>query len=98
MPSKQGQPNIGVCPSCDTSIRFRNNLYIGQMVTCPECGDVLEVVRLSPIKLDWAFEEPFEDDEDGEFDVDDDDYEDDYGDFDEGDYDDDDYDDDEYGD
>lgn len=99
MPSKQGQPHIGQCPSCDTRIRFRNNLFTGQMVTCPDCGDVLEVVRLNPIKLDWAFEEPFEVDdleEDDEFDLDDDDAEDDYGELDD-DRDSDDYDDDEYG-
>jgi lysine biosynthesis protein LysW len=96
MPSKQApKPDIGVCPSCDTKIRFRNNLYLGQLVTCQECGDVLEVVRLNPVKLDWAFEEPFEDDDYDEFEFEDND---DYGDFDEEDADFDNYDDDDYGD
>lgn len=99
MPSKQDPPKLGVCPSCDTNIRFRSKLYVGQMVTCPECGDMLEVVRLNPIKLDWAFEEPFDADadEDDEYSVDGDDAEDDYGEFDEDDVETEDYDDEEYG-
>ena len=69
------KPALGTCPSCDTSIRLSGKLHIGQLVTCPECGDVLEVIQLSPVvKLDWAFEEPF--DEEDDYDEDDYDYED----------------------
>ena len=81
MASKRSdKPALGACPSCDTSIRLSGKLHIGQLVTCPECGDVLEVIQLSPaVKLDWAFEEPFEDDKDDyededEYDFEDEDY------------------------
>lgn len=59
---------MATCPSCDTNIRLRGKLQIGQMITCPECGDVLEVIQLNPFKLDWAFEEPFDEEEEGIFD------------------------------
>lgn len=83
MASKRSdKPALGACPSCDTSIRLSGKLHIGQLVTCPECGDVLEVIQVSPIvKLDWAFEEPFDDEE--EYDEDDYDYEEDDYDFEE---------------
>ncbi len=85
MASKRSdKPALGTCPSCDTSIRLSGKLHIGQLVTCPECGDVLEVIQLSPtVKLDWAFEEPFDDDEDDYEDEDEYDYEDEDYDFDE---------------
>lgn len=83
MASKRSdKPALGTCPSCDTSIRLSGKLHIGQLVTCPECGDVLEVIQVSPIvKLDWAFEEPFDDEE--EYDEDEYDYEEDDYDFEE---------------
>ncbi|MCA9938488.1 MAG: hypothetical protein KC418_07600 [Anaerolineales bacterium] len=57
-------------------------------MTCPECGDDLEIVQLSPtVKLDWAFEEPFDDDDDFDYDDDDFDDDDDYDFDDEDDYD-----------
>lgn len=85
MPSKRSdKPALGTCPSCETSIRLPHKLHLGQIVTCPECGDDLEIVQLSPvIKLDWAFEEPFDDVDYDDDDLDDDDdYEIDLDDFD----------------
>lgn len=66
MVTKRDDPSssaTATCPSCDTNIRLHGKLQIGQMITCPECGDVLEVVQLNPFKLDWAFEEPFDEEE-----------------------------------
>lgn len=65
------------CPECDTQIRFHEQPHLGQLVTCPECGESLEVVRRAPLKLDWAFEMSFADeelDDDDTFDDDDDDF------------------------
>ena len=75
--------NAARCPECTTNIRFENQLTLHDLVTCPECGTALEVIRLSPLKLDWAY-----DDED-----DDDWFDDEFGDddWDEGDDDDDDW-------
>jgi lysine biosynthesis protein LysW len=42
------------CPECDARIFFERPPDLGQMLECPECGTRLEVIRLSPIELDWA--------------------------------------------
>lgn len=79
---------VEYCPNCDVAIRFKKRPFRGQIITCPECGDVLEVVSETPLELDWAYVE--EDDNDWRDDVNDDD--DDYSDYedDDGDYEDDD--------
>lgn len=43
------------CPECDFRVRFDDKPEMNQIVTCPECQTPLEVVSLSPFKLDWAF-------------------------------------------
>ena len=77
--------SVASCPGCGVNIRLQEPVRLGEFVICDECGDELEIVSMSPIKLDWAFEEPFDED-DEEFDEEFADYE--YDDFD----DDDDYD------
>jgi lysine biosynthesis protein LysW len=49
----------GICPECDSRIRFPEMPALGTLVRCPECRTTLEVIRSSPLKFDWAFEEPF---------------------------------------
>lgn len=80
-------PTVGTCPACGTKLRFAQAPQLGEFVVCEECGTELEVIQLSPVKLDWAFEEPFDD---SDFDDDDWDYDDEDFDDDEYDYDDDD--------
>lgn len=46
---------VAMCPSCDARIRISGDPDIGMRVTCPECGDLLEVVELNPIELDWVY-------------------------------------------
>ena len=59
------------CPGCDNNIHFDRLPELGTFVTCPECGDLVEVVNLSPLTLDWL----------ADFDAEDwQDYEDDFGD------------------
>lgn len=68
---------IGICPGCGARLRFQS-VELGEFVVCEECGDELEVVRVSPIKLDWAYADPLESDEyDDDFDDDDYDFDDD---------------------
>lgn len=79
---------IGICPDCNSEIRFRKSPHLGQLVTCHNCQTSLEVVRRDPLELDWAFDDPFEEDDDEDFDEydwedDEEDYEDDYDDLDE---------------
>lgn len=45
------------CPECDARIFFERAPDMGQLLACPECGTRLEVVRTSPIKLDWVYDE-----------------------------------------
>ncbi|MCA9957706.1 MAG: hypothetical protein R3E31_27585 [Chloroflexota bacterium] len=48
---------IAFCPECDTRIRFHTQPRMGQLVTCRECGEISEVIRVNPVRLDWAYAE-----------------------------------------
>lgn len=52
--------SIGICPDCDAEVTFVRPPWLGQRVNCLRCGIMLEVTGLSPVELDWAFEEPLE--------------------------------------
>lgn len=69
------------CPECDTVIRFSKQPELGELVTCQECNAVLEVVDLSPLELDWAYD-AYDDDDDSwdDWDEDENDYDEDYDD------------------
>ena len=42
-----------ICSECEAVIDFDEfNVYRGDKLSCPECGKNLEVVSLSPVKLD----------------------------------------------
>lgn len=77
---------IGLCPDCNAEIRFRKSPHLGQLITCHNCQTSLEVVRREPLELDWAFDDPFDDEEEDEdyddFDDWEDDEDDDYDDWD----------------
>lgn len=53
---------IAYCPDCDATLRLKS-VRLGQQITCRECGTMLEVVELNPVELDWAFDEPYEEEE-----------------------------------
>lgn len=60
---------IAFCPDCEEGINFRVKPKMGQRLTCPHCDADLEVINLSPLELDWAYEEPdmeWEDEEEWE--------------------------------
>ena len=60
---------IAECPSCGEMVLFGKNPKLGELITCRECEEELEVISLEPILLDF----PLEDGEyDEEFDYDDD--------------------------
>jgi lysine biosynthesis protein LysW len=48
---------IALCPDCEEGISLGPRPRIGQRVTCPHCNAELEVVEISPLELDWAFED-----------------------------------------
>jgi predicted Zn finger-like uncharacterized protein len=47
----------GYCPACDTKIALGRDPQKGQEVRCPKCGTTFQVLRVSPIELDWVFDE-----------------------------------------
>lgn len=56
MTSIKNKPVLGACPDCDADVAFAKTPYLGQKKTCPECLSELEVIGLSPLELDWAYE------------------------------------------
>lgn len=47
-------PKSTLCPSCDARIFFGKTPRLGQVIICHECQERLEIVRLSPLKVDWS--------------------------------------------
>lgn len=64
--------SVALCPDCEEGISFGARVRIGQRVSCPHCGADLEVVEVSPLELDWVYEDTDWEDEDGEDDWDED--------------------------
>lgn len=48
------------CRSCGTRIRFRKAPRLGQQLACLKCGTRLEVIGVSPLEVDWAFDAPID--------------------------------------
>jgi lysine biosynthesis protein LysW len=49
-----------VCPECHSEVRFEAAPKLGQRTECAACRAALEVVKVRPLELDWAFEEPLQ--------------------------------------
>ena len=47
-----------LCRSCGGEMRFRRAPQLCQRFTCPRCNTQLEVIGLTPLEVDWAFDEP----------------------------------------
>lgn len=80
---------IARCIECDEKIQFEEQPRLGMLIICDSCGAELEVVRKSPLELDWPYveddeaeEDDFEYDEDDDFDYDDDEFDEDDFDYD----------------
>lgn len=58
--SSPNRKEITFCPECDSRIKLRSPRP-GQKVTCHACGTALEVIELSPLELDWAFSDDYDD-------------------------------------
>ena len=41
------------CPTCNHDIKLSGRLLLGTEITCPACGDQLQVVQIEPVELDW---------------------------------------------
>jgi lysine biosynthesis protein LysW len=51
------KPENALCPACGTRIRFHQVPSNGDLLRCPECEMLLEVINRAPVELDWAAEE-----------------------------------------
>jgi len=43
-----------LCPACQGAVTLDGRPAVGDRVTCPHCGDLLQVVWQDPLELDWA--------------------------------------------
>jgi lysine biosynthesis protein LysW len=50
----------GICEKCGSEISIEGTPTLDQRVTCTQCGDVLKIVALDPIQLEWAWEDLLE--------------------------------------
>ena len=48
------------CPECQCQVPFAVAPQLGERTECTGCQAALEVVKLRPLELDWAFEEPLQ--------------------------------------
>jgi lysine biosynthesis protein LysW len=48
------------CPECHSQVPFESAPRLGERTVCTACRAALEVVKLRPLELDWAFEEPLQ--------------------------------------
>jgi lysine biosynthesis protein LysW len=54
----RAQTAIVTCPDCGERILLRGVLHLGLLLSCPKCELQLEVVNMAPVEVDWAPQEP----------------------------------------
>jgi lysine biosynthesis protein LysW len=52
--SERGNTKVTQCPECDSTIVLSTKMKLGEHIECPECGEMLEVISLNPLELDYA--------------------------------------------
>ena len=53
------------CPECGYRVEMPVRARLGTRVECDECGELLEVINLDPLELDFAeWDDDWDDDED----------------------------------
>lgn len=57
------------CPDCGDMITLKTEPRIGGRMSCPFCRTELEVIDIDPLELDWAYDDPGDEDwDEGDFD------------------------------
>ena len=46
--------NNSKCPSCGKNIQLQEETKVQELITCPNCKSVLELINNFPPTLDWA--------------------------------------------
>jgi lysine biosynthesis protein LysW len=52
--------NSCTCPLCNAVIELENMPCIGDRLACRGCGDVLKVISVTPLELEWALDDLLE--------------------------------------
>ena len=64
------------CPTCESQISVSRKLRVGDRLECPGCGEMLRVLSVDPLEIDyWEEEEQEEEEDDDDEEEDDDVYE-----------------------
>ena len=63
-PARRQTIQIAACPTCSHDIKLSGRPVIGAEITCPACGDQLQIVEIEPVQLDWLFDFDSEYDDD----------------------------------
>jgi hypothetical protein len=42
------------CPSCKKTVEIQENTKVQDLITCPRCQSILELINKFPPTLDWA--------------------------------------------
>jgi alpha-aminoadipate carrier protein LysW len=43
-----------ICVECDGEVEMADDVIVGEIVECPDCGVELEVTNLSPLTIELA--------------------------------------------
>ena len=43
-----------LCPECEGDVAIAGDTMLNELVSCPDCGAELEIMRLDPLELDPA--------------------------------------------
>lgn len=46
------------CPECDMATPIGGEIALGRQLLCDQCGAAIEIVAISPARLDYAFIAP----------------------------------------
>ena len=58
MRNQEDKALTAVCPECKKGIQFPAAPRPYHLFLCPHCETMLLVTAVSPLQIDWAFEEP----------------------------------------
>lgn len=64
------------CLDCDRKIILHTDVRVGDQVICSNCDAEFQLVSISPVEIDWLFDDDYDDDDDDYDDWDDDGYDD----------------------
>jgi DNA-directed RNA polymerase subunit RPC12/RpoP len=42
------------CPSCKNTVEIQEETKVKDLITCPHCHSILELIKIFPPTLDWA--------------------------------------------